>query len=241
MIMGELTDKLREKVLECIYDKTYTCPVCDNIFKNKTIKLGKVKIVSTGIDLKPEYTPINSMFYSIVSCQLCGYTSLDISFDRIGLKQSVVVRQTLAQKFVAREYPEIYDVNTAIIRYKLALICADLKRAKKSEFAHIALRLSWFYSDIGNEQKTTEYRQHAYEYFKETFGSENFSLYGYDESTVMYIIAALAYELGEMDEALKWVSSVVVGRNIQPRLKQKSLDLKDLIRANKENKNNEVI
>lgn len=233
--MGEVN---KEYILGCLYEKTYTCPVCDNIFKNKTVRHGRTRMISTDIDLKPIYDKFNPIYYSVVSCQLCGYTSVDSSFDRIGLKQAVFVRQTLAQKFVARQYPEIYDAKTAIIRYKLALICANLKKAKKSEFAIIALRLSWFYDEIKNIQKAQEYRQYACELFKEAYRTENFPLFGYDEATSSYLIGALSYRLGNYDEAIKWLSSVISMRTVPSRLKDKATDLKDLIRKAKSSSEN---
>jgi len=233
--MGEID---KEYILGCLYEKTYTCPVCDNVFKNKTVKSGRTRAISTDIDLKPIYDKFNPMYYSVVTCQLCGYTSLDSTFDRIGLKQGIFVRQTLAQKFVARQYPEIYDAKTAIIRYKLALICADLKKAKKGEFAVIALRLSWFYEELENEAKAQEYRTYACNLFKEAYSSENFPIFGYDEATVAYIIGALNYKLGNYDEAFKYISRVILMRNIKALLKTKAEDLKELIKKAKEENNN---
>lgn len=233
MNTGKAGNVDEEVILQCLYEKTYTCPVCDNIFKNKTVRLGRVKLVSTAIDLKPTYTPLNSLFYDVVSCQLCGYTALDSSFDKIGLKQSVIVRQALAKKFVARSYPQIYDANIAIIRYKLALICADLKKSKKSEFAYIALRLSWLYNEINNVKKEKEYSLHAYELFKEAYTTENFPLYAVDEMTSAYLIGVLAYKLEDMEEALKWMGNVIISRSTPPRLKEKAMDLKELIKAKK--------
>jgi uncharacterized protein (DUF2225 family) len=234
MFMGtENTEAIDEsKILECLYEKTYTCPVCDNIFKNKAVRTGRAKLVATGIDLKPEYETVNALYYGVVSCQLCGYTSLDATFDKIGLKKATEVRQALAPKYVARSYPATYDVNTAIIRYKLALICANMKGAKKSELAYVALRLSWFYGEKHNEVKEKEYTEYAYSGFKEAYTTENFPLFGMDETTSAYLIGALAYKLGDQEDALKWLGSVIISKNAQPRLKDKAMELKDLIKAN---------
>ncbi len=234
MDMQDMDNIDKEKILQCLYEKTYTCPVCDNIFKNKTVKLGKARLVSTDISLKPTYTPFNVLFYDIVSCQLCGYTALDSSFNKIDLKQAVIVRQALGQKFIARSYPDIYDVNTAIIRYKLALICADFKKAKKSEFAYISLRLSWLYNEADKLENEMKYTEFAFNLFKEAYNTERFPLYSLDENTATYIIAYLAYKLGIFDEALKWTGNVIISKTVQSRLKQKALDLKELIRQAKE-------
>ncbi len=223
-----------EKILDCLYDKTVTCPVCDNIFKNKSVKMGRAHLVSTGVDLKPQYTPVDVIRYSVISCPLCGYTALENSFDKIGVKQSVEMRLTLAQKFVSRKFPNIYDINTAIIRYKMALICADIKKSKKSEFGYIALRISWLYEDKGDKGNEMKYKKYAYEKYKEAYSSENFPLYGADEDTATYMIAALAYKLGEYEEALRWVGNVIISRSVTPRLKEKATDLKEKIREAKE-------
>jgi len=224
----------KEKILDCLYDKTVTCPVCDNIFKNRAVKKGRTHLVSTNIDLKPVYEPVNIIMYSVISCPFCGYTALENSFEKIGVKQSVEMRLTLAQKFIPRKFPDIYNLDIAIIRYKMALICADIKSAKKSEIGYIALRISWLYADKGNKEKEFEFTKHAYKYYKEAYSSENFPLYGADEDTATYIIAALAYKLGEYDEAMKWVGSVIISRSVTPRIKEKAIDLKEEIRISKE-------
>ena len=40
---------------EFIFDKTYICPVCDSEFKSKSVKTGKIKLLSLDSDLRPRY------------------------------------------------------------------------------------------------------------------------------------------------------------------------------------------
>ena len=40
---------------DIIFDKTYSCPVCDSEFKSKSVKTGKVKLQSLDSDLRPRY------------------------------------------------------------------------------------------------------------------------------------------------------------------------------------------
>jgi hypothetical protein len=35
-----------------IFEKTYKCPVCDTEFKSKTVKTGKVKLITADTDLR---------------------------------------------------------------------------------------------------------------------------------------------------------------------------------------------
>ncbi|MDY2608483.1 MAG: DUF2225 domain-containing protein, partial [Lachnospiraceae bacterium] len=51
------TDKKTEKPKiteeDLLFDKTFTCPVCDEEFHSKMIRTGKVKLLSADTDLRP--------------------------------------------------------------------------------------------------------------------------------------------------------------------------------------------
>ena len=51
---------LEEKDL--IYDKTFTCAVCDKEFSSKIMKTGKAKLIATDIDLHYRYENIDLQF-----------------------------------------------------------------------------------------------------------------------------------------------------------------------------------
>ena len=51
-----------------IFDKTYVCPVCDNEFKSKTVKAGKVHLIGADTDLRPKYKGIDSLKYDAILC-----------------------------------------------------------------------------------------------------------------------------------------------------------------------------
>ena len=54
---------------------------------------------------------------------------------------------------------------------------------------------------------------------------------GMNETTLDYLLADLAYQKGEYQTAMQFLSNVVANRNTTPRLKDKSLDLKELLSA----------
>ena len=49
---------------ELIFDKTYTCPVCDKIFKAKNVKAGNEEATAWGCDLSYDYVKINADYRS---------------------------------------------------------------------------------------------------------------------------------------------------------------------------------
>ena len=66
IIMGDNTgDKL--------FEKKYTCPICDHNFTAKTVRTGKARMIRTDMDLRNVYEDIEPLKYDIILCQKCGY------------------------------------------------------------------------------------------------------------------------------------------------------------------------
>ena len=66
---------------ELVFDKTYTCPVCDNEFKSKMVRTGKVRLAGADSDLRPRYLVVDSLKYDAVLCPKCGYAALNRYFN----------------------------------------------------------------------------------------------------------------------------------------------------------------
>ena len=58
---------------DLLFDKTYTCPVCDSEFHSKMVRTGKVKLLSADTDLRPKYQLVDSLKYDALVCPKCGY------------------------------------------------------------------------------------------------------------------------------------------------------------------------
>mgnify|MGYP003761606911 CR=1 FL=1 len=59
-----------------------------------------------------------------------------------------------------------------------------------------------------------------------------------NEHTLTYLIGDLFRRTGDTENALKWLSEVLISRNATPRLKDKARDVKDAIKEARQ-KNNE--
>ena len=42
-----------------LFDKSYNCPICDKEFKARTVRVGKVKLAGTDLDLRPKYDQVD--------------------------------------------------------------------------------------------------------------------------------------------------------------------------------------
>lgn len=236
-----------------IFDKTHTCPVCDNEFKSKSIKTGKVKLLGADSDLRPKYQLVDSLKYDAIVCPSCGYSALNRFFNYMTAPQAKLIKEQITINFRGIENNgEIYTYDEAIARHKLVLVNTIVKKAKNSERAYTCLKIAWLLrgkaetlpADTENykqeiaklKSEEDEFIYNAYEGFTTAFSKEMFPMCGMDENTVTYLVADLARRCGKFDEAGRWISKVIVARDANERIKSKARDLKELIVQNKRDK-----
>lgn len=236
-----------------IFDKTHTCPVCDNEFKSKSIKTGKVKLLGADSDLRPKYQLVDSLKYDAIVCPSCGYSALNRFFNYMTAPQAKLIKEQITINFRGIENNgEIYTYDEAIARHKLVLVNTIVKKAKNSERAYTCLKIAWLLrgkaetlpADTENydqeiaklKSEEDEFIYNAYEGFTTAFSKEMFPMCGMDENTVTYLVADLARRCGKFDEAGRWISKVLVARDANERIKSKARDLKELIVQNKRDK-----
>ncbi|MCI5954234.1 MAG: DUF2225 domain-containing protein [Lachnospiraceae bacterium] len=236
--------KVEEKDL--IYDKNFTCPVCGTEFPAKIMKTGKAKLIGTDMDLRARYEGIDAVKYDVELCPVCGYAALSRYFANVGSAQAKLIKEKISMNVHITEYhDEIYSYEQAMERYKLALVCAVVKKSKASEKAYICLKSGWLVrgwreslAESGNtklsaelEKQENEYLQNAYIGFVEARKTENYPMCGMDEITVDYLLAVLSFRFKKYDLASRLVAGILTSPSANARMKDKTRDLKDLILA----------
>ncbi len=136
--------KLNES--DYLFDKRYECPICDNSFLVKAVKANKLKIVSKDTDLRTVYEGVDPVKYEVITCGLCGYSSLIRYYGKLSSTQMKRLREDVKCTFRGIDTnTQLVSYDDAIIKYKLALICSKVKMCKMSERAYTFLKLSWAY------------------------------------------------------------------------------------------------
>lgn len=229
-----------------LFDKTYTCPICDKEFKAKTVKIGKAKLVGTDQDLRPKYENIDMLKYDIILCPHCGYAALSRYFKFLTAPQAKMITEKISKAFKAQpDTKEIYTYEEALERYKLTLANAIVKQAKPSEKAYICLKTAWLLRGMGehldqtdkdyakkkadNDASENEFLRNALEGFLAARQTEGYPMCGMDEATVDYLISVMALRFEQFDVATKLVSNILVSPGANPRMKEKARDLKELL------------
>lgn len=245
---AEKTPEQVEKDL--IFEKAYDCPGCGNSFKEKTLRSGKLRSAGQDIDLRPKFEGVDTLKYGAVVCPVCGYSSMARDFGHISPTQLKMIKEKITASFTGIEMDsEIFTYDEAISRHKLVLANAVVKHGKLSERAYICLMLGWLtrgkaeqvpadttdrekvLNALKMEEKT--YLVNAIKGFSEAFSKESFPMCGMDDNTATYLVAALCYEIGMFEDAMKWISKLLVSKTVTGRIKEKARDLKDAIKEAK--------
>lgn len=227
-----------------LFDKKYTCPICDNNFTAKTVRTGKARMIRTDLDLRNVYEDIEPLKYDIILCNKCGYAALSRFFPTVTSVQHKYIEEKITPNFKPiEEGVDEYTFEQALIRYRIAFANAVVKMAKASEGAYLSLKIAWLcrsykdsldpemagyrdkYDKISAMEKEN-YRK-AYDLFIKAVQSEEFPMCGMDESTVDYLLAVLAMEHENYLDASKLLSKILTSYSAGNRLKDKARDAKE--------------
>ena len=233
---------------DIVFDRTYTCPVCDLAFPSKTVKSNRAKLLGTDPDLRARYDIIDPVKYDVILCPACGYAALTRFFDKLTQPQARLIKEKISPTVQIPQYnDDIYSYKEAMERYKLALVNAVVKKARASEKAYICLKSAWIARGYREslqadgkadsklmaelEKQEDEFLQNAYKGFVEAVQNEDFPMCGMDEITVNYLVAVLAARYKKYDVASRLIASVLGSPAANPRMKDKTRDLKEQILA----------
>lgn len=232
-----------EKEKENLFDKHYTCPICDLQITVKCVKAGRLKLSGKDTELRPIYEDMDPIKYDVITCDKCGYSALTRYFGKLSTMQIVDIQKDIGSRFKGIDNNlDIYTYDDAIIRYKLALLTSVVKKAKNSEKSYISMKLAWILRGKRNtlsleDPKAKElYKEemeciaNAYEGYLQAMAKELFPIAGMDELTLQYLMADMARKLKKYNEAARLITNVLTSKGASARLKDQALTLKELIK-----------
>ena len=237
-----------------LFDKSYTCPICDSEFKSRTVKIGKAKLAGSDLDLRPRYEQIDLLKYDIIMCPVCGYAALSRFFKFVTSPQAKNIKEKISATFKPqKDEREIYTYDEALERYKLTLVNAIVKQTRASEKAYICLKTAWLLRGKGEhldknlpdyeaqmkqcEEQENEFLRSALEGFLAARQTENFPMCGMDEPTVDYLIAVTAMRFEQYDVSSRLITGILQSTTANPRMKDKARDIKEMLMKKIKEKN----
>lgn len=222
------------------YLKSFNCPVCGASFKRTQLKKNATRALKREEDLSATYSGVNPSHYGVVLCENCGYAAMVSDFDNLGEQAKKAVKEKISEKWQPRSYPYELGLKEIIELHMIALFNYEVQKRKPSDLAKIAQRLSWFYRDLGDEEKSLKFEKDCLNLFKKAYIEENLDLNTDFRTTVYYLIGYYSYKNEDYREAAKMLREAIIsnryGRNMfVERLAQDRLeDVKKAYKAIKD-------
>lgn len=232
--------------VDYLFTKKINCTICDREIYVRMVKGTKLKRMQPDFDLRPRFEGIDALKYDVFACPYCGYAAMGRYFDHLTRGQIQLVKDNVCANFryASDDLPDVYTYEETVTRYKLALYSSIVKRARTSEKAYTCLKLAWLYREMeqGESGKDAalkaEYKKlwerfykEAYDGFQHAIVNEDFPMCGMDTYTMDYLLAALGYYFKDYSYASRCISHILSSRTVGRRIKDKALDLKEIIIA----------
>lgn len=230
---------------EFIFEKSFECPVCHSPFKESKVKTGRARLIKQDKDLRPIFNGIDTGKYEVCSCPSCGYTALDKWFPIIAAPQAKLVKENISPGFRRFRRSTIVTYDEAIERYRLTLANCIVKKGKDSEKAYTCLKMAWVvrgYKESLNENEPgyserieelsadeAELLHNALEGFVSARQTESFPIAGMDTVQLDYLLSVLSLKEDKLDDAARFIMSVLQSRTASTRIKNLALDIKEEI------------
>lgn len=226
----ELKQKKEENPLDLLYDAEVTCPVCGAKFKAKCLKTNVSRVTSQDSDFYKKYNKVPPYYYDVWLCNICGYAAMKGDFSKLRDAQKEEVQLKISNRWHGKLYPDVYTVDIAIERYKLALLNYFTINSKSSKKAMTCLKIAWMYRSKEDSTNELIFLNQALDGFNDAFMNEDFPIYGMDKFTIMYLIGELSRRVGKNDIALSWFSKVITSPGVPPKIKDLAIDQKEVVR-----------
>ena len=228
-----------------LFDKSYTCPVCEQPFTSKTVRTGKVHMLYSDYDLRPVYDTVDQVKYEVIACPHCGYAALIRYYEAsMSVKRVEMIRNAVCARYKKIDWgKDLYTYDEAKLRYRLALANALARGAKLSEKAYLYLKNAWLIAGetdalkkqdppdeakiAANDKAEKELRGLALDGFLQARADENFPIAGMDEKTLDYLLAALCLNQGKYTECTRFLSNILMSKNITSNLRKRTQGLKE--------------
>lgn len=219
------------------YSVEKECPICGAKIKVTKTRSRLVKI-SQDLDFCMHYKDFNPYYYTIWICSHCGYAADEPHFGYINEIYKKKIAEFLQGKDVKIEYKEERSWSDAVTSYKLSIFFAELIAEKPSYIAGLYLKLAWLYREEKNNEQEQALLNKAMELYDASLSTEHYPIGSMTDNAVMYLIAALSYETGNISKAMQYLSKLIGNEQVrlEPLIYNKARDLWQSLRK----ENNEI-
>ncbi|MGN7477562.1 DUF2225 domain-containing protein [Solibacillus silvestris] len=220
------------------YEKSIDCMHCKKSFPTLKVRTKSIKIEQTESDFQPVYADnhVNALYYNVFVCQHCGFSFTE-DFNKYfapGVKEQIDAQ--ICTNWVPHSFKNERTVFDAIQAYKLALVCATIKKEKFVITSGLALRLAWLYRSLKNTGQEQRFLKMARDHYMESFSTEDYAGTQMSNVRIMYMIAELSRRIHDYENATRFFSRVIENQRVggEAKLVDMAKEQWELVRKERE-------
>ena len=199
--------------VDILYDKKVKCPVCNQEFTTKKVRISKLKLIKQDPDFMPYYEQENPIKYNIFICPNCGYAAIEDKFDSISIRKKDIILREITSKWNKRSYGDIRTIEQSIELHKIAIYIGQLLEYSRIELGILTLNLAWLYRLNNDIEQEMRFLRLTRAFFEEAYYKESLSSVNMDEMKLAYLIGEINRRLGDKEKAIKWFNKVISNHN----------------------------
>ncbi|MBD8036880.1 DUF2225 domain-containing protein [Solibacillus sp. A46] len=225
-------------IISPYYEKDVECLNCKKKFPTLKVRSKSIKVDHTESDFHPIYADnqVNALYYNVFVCQHCGFSFTE-DFNKYfapGVKEQITIQ--ISNNWIPHNFKSERTVFDAIQAYKLALLCATIKKEKFVIISGLTLRLAWLYRSINNTGQEQRFLKMARDFYMESFSTEDFSGTQMSSIRIMYMIAELSRRINDYQNATRFFSRVIESQRVggEAKLIEMAKEQWELVREERE-------
>ena len=213
-----------------IYEKKFKCRMCEEEFVAPTMR-SSAKVHIMEKDFRMRHVGADSLYYRIITCPSCMYSSLADSFS-----DNVMTSKYDAMVAEISKYKSLMDEPINFVKKAdnlfasmyLALKCASICRIRSEmNVARTWMIINWLYSDCGDKEMEQYAAKHALDAYVHAYETTDIP----DEQIqqLLLMIGELYFKLNDRSNAQRFWHMAKMFRPGKPGLTQQADDrLNDL-------------
>lgn len=198
------------------YEKKIDCLHCKTSFPTLKVRSKFIKIAQTESDFQPIYTDdnVNALYYNVFVCQHCGFSFTEdfTKYFAPGIQDEI--NKQISNNWAPHNFKGDRTIFDAIQAYKLAFLCATIKKEKYVITSGLALRLAWLYRSLKNTGQELRFLKISRDHYMESFSNGDYSSTQMSETRMMYMVAELSRRIEDDENATRFFSRVIESQRV---------------------------
>jgi len=188
------------------------CIQCSRPFQTSRVRPSFKKPKKTDTDFCAYFDEAaNPDYYVVRVCPFCGFAGTENFSPLMTPAQKETYMERLGRQWSMQDYCGKRSWEDALLCYKRALLCAQIKNESDRIIAGILHHIAWLYRYRGDEAQETRFLEFALQAYVRVFERDGTDV---NNARLMYLLGELNRRLGQFHEAVRWFARVVNNKKI---------------------------